>query len=177
MDVQICIQDEVARYTSGDSVVGKVHIYCAQPTTVSKFTVALIGESVSSLTGASGLLFSRRQEEAHVFLREEYCILASPSGASRTPETRSIRLGIGCNSFGFRLRVPWAQTCSSCPPNTPVEDGCYQDFTEHNLIPDPRRQLPPSSSGLQRGNWIAYRVDVSVSTMRNMFKTRTVKVY
>lgn len=175
MDIQICIQGETPKYSSGDAVVGKVHIYCAQSTTISNFTAALIGESVSSLSGASGLLFSRRQEETHTFLREEHCILSSLR-TSKLREIRPIRLDVGCNSFDFRLRVPWAQVCSSCPPNTPVKHDCDQNCINDKLMQSSRRQLLPSTSGLQTGNKVAYRVDVAVTTMRNRFKSRAIKV-
>lgn len=174
MEVQIHIQDEAQIYSSGDAVIGKIHIYCAQPTTISKLATTLIGESSSSLTGAPGLLFSRREEETHTFLREE-CRIIPPLRTSKLRE-QPIRLEVGCHSFDFRLRVPWVQDCSSCPPNTPNEDERGYEFTGEKPSPTSRRQLPPSTSDLQKGNKIAYRVDVAVTMMRNMFKSRTIKV-
>ncbi|KAF2821138.1 hypothetical protein CC86DRAFT_109709 [Ophiobolus disseminans] len=174
MEVQIHIQDEAQMYSSGDVVIGKVHIYCEQSTTISKLTTTLIGESSSSLTGAPGLLFSRREEETHAFLREEYQMVPSLR-TSRLREPRPIRLDVGCHSFDFRLRVPWAQNCSSCPPNTPNEDEYGYEFTGEKPTPTSMRKLPPSISDLQKGNKVAYRVDVAVTMMRNMFKSRTVK--
>lgn len=175
MDVQIHVQDETQVFTSGDTITGKVLVHCSQPTTISRFTMSLIGESSSSLTGAPGLLFSRREEETHTFLREEFCII-STSRVSKPRESRPVRLDTGCHSFDFRLRVPWVQDCSSCPPNTPVEANHEQNYAEEKSKSNPSRRLPPSTSDLIKGNKVAYRVDAAVTMMRNMFKSRTIKV-
>lgn len=175
MDIQIQIQNESQTYSNGDSIIGRVKIYCSQPTTIKKLTTTLIGESSSSLISVPWTLFLRRDEETHTFLREEHRIVPS-SLKPKLHGTQSIRLDVGCHSFDFRLRVPWVQDCSLCPPNTSYEDEYGYEVTGEKSIPTLMRQLPPSTSDLQKGNKVAYRVDVAVTTMRNMFKTRTIKV-
>jgi hypothetical protein len=173
MDLQIYIENENTILTSGDVISGKVHVFCAQPTTISKFTTNLIGESTSSLTGAPGLLFSRREEEKHTFVSEEYQII--PSFRSSTFEkAEPIRLGVGCHSFDFKLRVPWFEECRSCPSSSSIEE--YDDHDSVWKGSRENQQLPPSIRDLQKGTDITYRVEVAVTTIRNMFKSRTIKV-
>lgn len=173
MDLQILIEDGDKIFTSGDIVSGKVQIFCVQAVTVSKLTVNLIGESTSSLTGAPGLLFSRKEEERHIIVREE-CQVVPNTRASRKEKAEPIRLAAGCNNFNFILRVPWVQDCSSCPPNSPAESTPGHDIPwsySHS-----GQQLPSSMQDFQKGTEITYRVDATVTTLRNMFKSKTIKV-
>ncbi|KAF9697939.1 hypothetical protein EKO04_004202 [Ascochyta lentis] len=172
MDVQIQIEDNENIHASGDVISGQIHIFCAQATTISKLTVNLIGESTSSLTGAPGLLFSRREGEKHVFVREEHLIVPSVRSA-RADRLEPIRLAVGCHSFDFALRVPWVQDCSSCPPNSPIE--CASEFEATWSGRSSGQQLPPSTKDLQKGTEVTYRVDAIVTTLRNMFKSRITK--
>lgn len=157
-------------FSSGDTVSGNVQIFCAYPTTIFKLTANLIGESKSSLTGAPGLLFSRKEEEKHIIMRDEHHIVPSLH-TPRLDRLEAVRLGVGCHSFGFCLRVPWVQDCSTCPPNTPLGSPYDTDVT----IPSSRQRLSPSMSGPEKGAEIAYRVEVAVTTIKNMFKSKTLK--
>ncbi|KAH6621871.1 hypothetical protein C7974DRAFT_414556 [Boeremia exigua] len=172
MDVRLDIENNKSTFSSGEIISGSIKIFCSQTTTVSELTATLIGESTSSLTGAPGLLFSRREEEKHTMIREVHKIFPSYL-VSKPRKSRPLRLEVGCHSFDFRLRVPRAPDCSTCPPDTPSGDD-YQD--DENLDNQTlARQLPPSTKGLQAGNEVAYRIDVSVITIRNMFRNRSVK--
>jgi hypothetical protein len=170
MDVQIRIKGDTRIFSSGDTVSGDVQIFCAHPTTIFKLTANLIGESKSSLTGTSGLLFSRREEEKHIIVRDEHHIIPSLH-TPRSDRLGTVRLGVGCHSFGFCLRVPWVQDCSTCPPNNPLGSPDDKDVT----ISSSRQQLSPSMSGLEKEAEIAYRVEVTVTTIKNMFKSKTLK--
>ncbi|KAF2631345.1 hypothetical protein BU25DRAFT_184730 [Macroventuria anomochaeta] len=170
MDVQIRIKGDTRILSSGDAVSGNVQIFCAHPTTIFKLTANLIGESRSSLTGAPGLLFSRREEEKHIIMRDQHHIVPD----MHTPKPNrleAVQLGVGCHSFDFCLRIPWVQECSTCPLNTPVGSPDEKDI----IISSSRQQLPPSMSGLEKGTEIAYRVEVAVTTIKNMFKSKTSK--
>lgn len=171
MDVQLRINDDTRKFSSGDVVSGNVQILCAHPTTISKLTARLIGETSSSLTGAPGLLFSRREEETHIIMRDVHHIVPSLQ-TPRSERPEAVRLGVGCHNFDFCLRVPWTQDCSSCPPNTLLRCPHSKDM----MITSPKHQLPPSTSGLGTGTGIVYRVEVAVTTMKNMFKSKKLKV-
>ncbi|KAJ8113730.1 hypothetical protein OPT61_g4206 [Boeremia exigua] len=175
MEVQIDIRDGAPMYSSGDIITGQIHISCVQATSITKLTTTLIGESSSSLTGGSGLLFSRREEEIHVFLREEYSIIPTLHSLE-SQESRSIKLGLGCHSFDFRLRIPSFQDYPSCLSCTSNEDKTNR-FSGGKLTASLTQKLPPSISNLHKGNTVSYHVDVCVTTTRNMFKSRTVKSF
>lgn len=173
MDFSLDIEHGKEIFSSGDHIFGKINIFCAQKTTISGLTATLIGESTSSLTGAPGLLFSRREEERHVIVREEYTIIPF-NKISASHKERPLRLDVGCHSFSFRLRVPGVADCSTCPPNSPVEDQYRHDLiSERSAL---HRPLPPSTKDIQNGNEIAYRIDVVTTTIRNMFRSRVLKV-
>jgi hypothetical protein len=173
MDVHIHLENRIGKFSSGDLITGNVRINCAQSTTISRFAVNLIGESRTTLTGAPGLLFSRREEERHVIAREECCILPSVL-TSTSGKADLVRLKIGCHSFDFRLRIPWAQDCSSCPldPTTYHLDSCEAKTGRASLV----QQLPPTLADLHKGCDITYRIEVGVTTLRNMFKSRHLRV-
>lgn len=173
MDVQIQTEGGINTFSSGDHISGSIQISCAHTMTITKLSATLIGQSISCLTGAPGLLFSRREEETHVFLREEFRLVPSLL-PSKPQDSRSVRLDPGSHTFDFQLRVPWVQDCSSCPPNTPNEDEYDCDSAGYMSLSTP--QLPPSTTELQEGNKVTYKIDVVVTTIRNMFKSRTVKV-
>lgn len=173
MDIRLDIENDKEIFSSGDHIFGRINIFCAQKTTVSELTATLIGESTSSLTGAPGLLFSRREEERHTIVREEYRIIPFNNVLSAQKE-RPLRLDVGCHSFNFRLRIPSVADCSTCPPNSPVEDQHpFELISERSTS---HRQLPPSTKDVQNGNEITYRIDVVATTIRNMFRSRTLQV-
>jgi len=173
MDFRLDIEHDKEIFSSGDHIIGKINIFCAQKTTISGLTATLIGESTSSLTGAPGLLFSRREEERHIIVREE-CRIIPFNSVSASHKERPLRLDVGCHSFGFRLRVPGVADCSTCPPNSPVEDRYRPDLiSEQSAL---HRPLPPSTKDVQNGHEITYRIDVVTTTIRNMFRSRVLKV-
>ncbi|KAJ4984958.1 arrestin [Stagonosporopsis vannaccii] len=172
MDFKLDIENNKDVFSGGDHIVGKINIFCAQKTTISELTATLIGESTSYLTGAPGLLFSRREIERHVIVREENTIIAI-NDLPMPQKRRPLKLDVGCHSFNFRLRVPQAADCFTCPPNSPIEDHYRCGLVPER--PKPHRRLPPSIKDVQNGHEITYRIDVVSTTIRNMFRSRTMK--
>lgn len=69
------------------------------------------------------------------------------------------------------MKIPDAAECSSCPPNSPVISPVYNEkyaaqspFSSHDM-------LPPSMHDIVDGAAISYRIDVSVTSIRSIFKS------
>lgn len=173
MDFRIDIENEKEVFTNGDHVFGKINIFCAQKIILSELAATLIGESISSLTGAPGLLFSRREEEKHIIIREEQTIFPV-NNVTILQKARPLRLDVGCHSFNFQLRIPLIPDCSTSLSNSPFEAVYHREPPSKSLKLNKR--LPPSTKVVQNGNEIRYRIDVVATTIRNMFKSRSLKV-
>ncbi|KAF2009392.1 hypothetical protein BU24DRAFT_455398 [Aaosphaeria arxii CBS 175.79] len=166
MSLDIEIKHLESVFTEGDKITGKINLYCAQSTTIQSIRARLVGESTSSLTGMPGLLFSRKEEEKHIFLQQEQKIVPNPK--SRKSETRELsKIGAGYHSFDLSLKVPRSAECCSCASNIP--QNTLIQIGEDEKPRSPHR-LPPSMNNLGKGAEISYRVEVMVTYIRNMFK-------
>ncbi|KAJ4292463.1 hypothetical protein N0V90_009125 [Kalmusia sp. IMI 367209] len=167
MDVSIELDHPDVTFTNGDTIYGRVVVYCPNTTIiVSKISASLTGETTSVLTDTTGLLMNRKEEEKHRIVHETQVLLPHWNRGENT-RVESLKLGFGYHRFDFALKLPWFPECPTCPPNSPVFDDGIRNFGPS--------KLPSSMENLVRGADVSYRIEVAVTTYRNLFKSTTRK--
>ncbi|KAF2441514.1 hypothetical protein P171DRAFT_446392 [Karstenula rhodostoma CBS 690.94] len=167
MNVSIELDHPNVTFTNGDTIYGRVVVYCPNTTiVVSKITASLTGETKSFMIDTTGLFMNHREEEKHCIVKESQVLLPNWNRGDNT-RVESLKLGFGYHRFEFALKLPWFPECPTCPPNSPIFNDGIRNF-------GPSR-LPPSMENLASGADSSYRIDVAVTTYKNMFKSTTRK--
>ncbi|KAF1852028.1 uncharacterized protein K460DRAFT_413506 [Cucurbitaria berberidis CBS 394.84] len=169
MDVSIKLDHPKATFSNGETIFGSIVVYFPTTSTVSKITARLIGESELTMPETSGML-NWKQQEKHRFVNESQVVVPSRYVLEESNQDH-LKLPFGYHNFYFELKVPELPESCCCSPNSPVSPLKNVEQRSRSSIP---QDLPPSMKGLVNGSEVSYRIEVAVTTTRNIFKS-TVK--
>ncbi|KAH7351490.1 hypothetical protein BKA66DRAFT_598310 [Pyrenochaeta sp. MPI-SDFR-AT-0127] len=167
MDVSIDLNHPDIVFTNGDTIFGRVAIYCPNTTIiVSRISASLLSETTSIVTDTTGIMMNRKGQEKHNIVHETQTLLPRWE-RDENIRAESLKLGFGHHHFDFALKLPWFPQCLTCPPSSAVFNDGIRDFGPS--------ELPPSMKDLVRGANVSYRIEVAVTIYRNLFKSTTRK--